>query len=124
MPVTLPCYREAGFEAIGIGQEGMVDLETFTLEGKEGKPLRTPVNKLTHAGYTFAVHQPPIGNELLGELRQISDEWLTMMHGSEKKFSLGWFEAEYIRSSAIGAVRTSAGLDERLRQRLARIPTQ
>jgi len=55
------------------------------------------------------VHEPPISNGLLEELRAISDEWLTMMHGSEKRFSLGWFEDEYIRSSPIGAVYAPQG---------------
>ncbi len=89
--------------------EGIVNLETFTLEGKAGKHLRTPVNKLTNAGYKFVVHQPPIPMNLLKELRAISDEWLTSMHGSEKRFSLGWFEDDYIRNSPIAAVHMPEG---------------
>ena len=58
------------------------------------------------------VHQPPISEALLEELRSISDEWLTMMHGSEKRFSLGWFEDDYIRNSPIGAVYAP---DDRIR---------
>jgi phosphatidylglycerol lysyltransferase len=92
-----------------VGEEGIVNLETFTLEGKAGKPLRSPVNKLINAGYTFTMHQPPITDELLDELREVSDEWLTMMHGQEKGFSLGWFSDEYIRSSPIAVVTTPAG---------------
>ncbi|MEW6288198.1 MAG: phosphatidylglycerol lysyltransferase domain-containing protein, partial [Chloroflexota bacterium] len=92
-----------------IGHEGIVNLKTFTLEGKEGKALRPPLNKLTKAGYTFRLHEPPIPDKLLEELRTISDEWLTMMHGSEKKFSLGWFEDEYIRHSPIAAVHAPEG---------------
>ncbi len=111
-PETLQLYKKAGLDAISVGEEGVVNLRTFTLEGKEGKPLRSPVNKLTNAGYRFDVHQPPIPDALLEELRSISDEWLTMMHGSEKRFSLGWFDDAYIRSSPIGAVY---GPDDRIR---------
>jgi len=32
-----------------------------------------------------------------------------MMHGSEKRFSLGWFDEDYIRYSPIGAVHTPEG---------------
>jgi phosphatidylglycerol lysyltransferase len=60
-------------------------------------------------GFQFAVHEPPISADLLQELRAISDEWLTMMHGSEKRFSLGWFDDDYIRYSPIAAVYTSQG---------------
>jgi phosphatidylglycerol lysyltransferase len=109
LPDTLDLYGRAGFEAISIGEEGIVDLTTFTLEGKAGKPLRPPVNKLTNAGYKFILHQPPIEDTLLEELRDISDEWLTFMHGSEKRFSIGWFDNDYIRNSPIGAVHSPEG---------------
>ncbi|OQY92917.1 MAG: hypothetical protein B6D39_04020 [Anaerolineae bacterium UTCFX2] len=109
LPDTLDLYKQARFNAISIGEEGIVNLESFTLAGKEGKPLRSPVNKLSSAGYRFVVHQPPIDDDLLNELRSISDEWLTMMHGTEKRFSLGWFDDEYIRNSPIGAVYSPEG---------------
>jgi phosphatidylglycerol lysyltransferase len=108
-PGTLATYKSAGFDALSIGNEGVVNLDTFTLEGKESKPLRAPINKLKNAGYKFIVHEPPISDDLLEELRAISDEWLTMMHGTEKRFSLGWFDDEYIRNSLIGAVYTPEG---------------
>ena len=109
LPETLDLYKQAGFEFISIGEEGIVNLETFSLEGKAGKPLRSPFNKLTRDGYRFMLHEPPISDNLLEELHAISDEWLTMMHGSEKKFSLGWFDNDYIRNSPIGAVHTPEG---------------
>lgn len=109
LPETLAAYRKAGFDAVCIGQEAIVNLTTFTLQGKAGKQLRPPVNKLTRTGYTFTLHEPPIPDDLLAELRAISDEWLTTMHGSEKRFSIGWFDDEYIRASRIGAVHAPEG---------------
>ncbi len=109
LPQTLDAYRLAGFDALCVGNEGVVNMATFTLEGKEAKSFRAAVNKLTKAGHQFEVHQPPIPDVLLEELRAISDEWLTMMHGTEKRFSLGWFEDDYIRSSPIAAVHTPEG---------------
>ena len=52
------------------------------------------------------IHPPPLSDDLLGELREISDEWLTMVRGSEKRFSLGWFDNEYIRNGPVAAVYT------------------
>ena len=109
LPQTLELYKQVGFDTLCVGEEAIVNLETFTLEGKERKPLRSPINKLTRAGYKTSVYQPPLPDHLIDELRAISDEWLTMMHGSEKKFSLGWFDADYIRNSAVGAVHTPDG---------------
>jgi phosphatidylglycerol lysyltransferase len=109
LPETLGLYKSAGYDALSIGNEGIVNLDTFTLEGKVGKPLRTPVNKLTKAGYRFILHDPPIPDALLEEIRTISDEWLARMQGSEKRFSLGWFEDSYICSSPIAAVYSPEG---------------
>jgi len=109
LPETLDLYKQAGFDALCIGHEGIVHLETFTLEGKAGKGLRTPFRKLASAGYRFALYQPPIADDLLEELRAVSNEWLTMMHGSEKRFSLGWFEDNYIRNSPVAVVHTPEG---------------
>jgi phosphatidylglycerol lysyltransferase len=109
LPETLEQYKSAGFDALCIGNEGIVGLETFILKGKEGKHLRPAINKLTNGGYKFIVHEPPISDSLLEELRSISNEWLTMMHGSEKRFSLGWFDDDYIRHSPIAAVYTPEG---------------
>ena len=47
--------------------------------------------------------------ELLAELQEISDEWLTMMHGREKRFSLGWFNDDYIRYAPVIAIHTPVG---------------
>jgi phosphatidylglycerol lysyltransferase len=38
------------------------------------------------------------------EIQEVSDEWLTHVHGSEKHFSLGWFEDAYIRNSPVMVV--------------------
>jgi phosphatidylglycerol lysyltransferase len=109
LPQTLDAYRSSGFDALCVGNEGIVHLETFTLEGKEAKSFRTAVNKLTKNGHRFMIYPPPLEDDLLEELRAISDEWLTMMHGSEKRFSLGWFDDAYIRNSPIAAVHTPDG---------------
>lgn len=109
LPDNLELYQSLGFHVVQIGEEAIVDLQTFTLEGKAGKNLRTAMNKLTKAGHKIEFYQPPIANELLRDLRAVSDEWLQMMHGSEKKFSLGWFNDEYLRECEIALVRTPNG---------------
>jgi phosphatidylglycerol lysyltransferase len=109
LPDHLEHYRAAGFETLCIGHEGIVNLAVFTLEGKAGKPLRVPLNRLTRLGHRAEFHAPPLSDSLLGELRAISDEWLTMVHGTEKGFSLGWFDDNYIRNGPLMAVHTPEG---------------
>jgi phosphatidylglycerol lysyltransferase len=37
LPDTLEAYEQASFDALRIGEEGIVNLETFSLEGKKNK---------------------------------------------------------------------------------------
>jgi phosphatidylglycerol lysyltransferase len=46
---------------------------------------------------------------LLNELKTVSDEWLTMTRGSEMRFSLGWFNDDYVRNSGVAAARAAEG---------------
>lgn len=110
---TLPDYRDhyraAGFELLCIGHEGIVQLETFTISGGANKNLRATTNRFTRTGYQAIVHEPPLSAPLLAELRAVSDEWLTMMHGSEQRFSLGWFDDDYVRHSRVMAIHNPDG---------------
>ena len=108
-PDMLDQYLTEGFEALCIGHEGIVDLKNFTLAGGENKGLRSAVNRFTRLGYRAYVLEPPIPATVLHSLRIVSDEWLTMVHGSEKRFSLGWFNEAYISS---GQVMVVSGIEE------------
>jgi phosphatidylglycerol lysyltransferase len=108
-PDYLDHYRAAGFSTLHIGHDGVVDLAGFTIAGGHNKSLRSNFNRFGKTGYRVEVHQPPLPTNLLEELREISDEWLTMMHGREKRFSLGWFDDDYIRHGPVIAVHTPAG---------------
>lgn len=108
-PDHLDIYKENGYKAIGIGQEGIVDLHAFALVGKTGKEFRYIVNRLTRLGHWVEVYEPPLGIELLNKLRKVSDEWLRTMHGSELRFSLGSFDDNYIRDSVVAAVHLPGG---------------
>ena len=109
LPDYIELYRAAGFDVVRTGHEAVVDLSAFTLDGKAGKPFRTPINKLNRLGYRADIIQPPLSRELLQELREVSDEWLVMMHGKEMRFSLGWFDDDYIRNRAAIVVRDETG---------------
>ncbi|MEG4577938.1 phosphatidylglycerol lysyltransferase domain-containing protein [Microcoleus sp. N3A4] len=109
LPDDLELYESLGLQALQIGEEAIAELPTFTLEGKPGKNLRTSVNKMVKAGHRIEFYPPPIAESVLKELRSVSDEWLEMMQGSEKKFSLGWFNDAYLRDCEIAVVRNADG---------------
>jgi phosphatidylglycerol lysyltransferase len=112
MPDNLELYRADGFDVLCVGQEAIVDVASFTLSGTRHKSLRSALNRLTKMGYRAELHAPPLPDDLLAELRAVSDAWLTTMNGQEKGFSLGWFDDPYIRSSQVMAVhRPDGGVD-------------
>lgn len=106
LPDYLGHYRAAGLSTLCIGHEGIVDLSKFTLEGSAVKQLRTSLSKLTKLGYEPVVLDPPIDDLTIEELRLVSNDWLAMMNGSEKRFSLGWFDEEYLRACKMMLVQS------------------
>ena len=106
LPDNLSLYKTLGFKAVKIGEEAIVDLHTFTTQGKAGRNLRNALNRFTKLGYQVKFYQPPIADELLDRLKVISDRWLNEMQGSEKQFSLGWFDYNYLRSCEIATVES------------------
>ena len=104
LPDEIDIYKSLGFKVLNIGKEGVVDLNAFSLQGKAGKNLRTPLNRMTKMGYKVKFYQPPISHDLLRQMKPVSDEWLQMVQGSEKHFSLGWFDETYLRECEIAVV--------------------
>ncbi|OKH15480.1 hypothetical protein NIES592_05110 [Fischerella major NIES-592] len=109
LPDDLDIYKSLGYRTVQIGEEAIVDLHSFTLQGKANQNLRNALNRLTKSGHQVKFYQPPIADELLKELRSVSDEWLKMMQGAEKKFSVGWFDYDYLRECEIVVVYTPEG---------------
>lgn len=109
LPDDLELYKSLGFRVLQIGEEAIVDLRTFTRKGKANQNFRTAVNRMTKAGYRITFYEPPLTDELLRELKTVSDEWLQMMQGAEKRFSVGWFDDTYIRECEVAVVSTIEG---------------
>ena len=109
LPDDVNLYKSLGLQVLQIGEEAIVDLKAFTLEGKAKQNFRTALNKFNKLGYQTVFYSPPIATAILQELRVVSDEWLQQVQGSEKKFSLGWFEETYLRDCELAVVRSPKG---------------
>jgi phosphatidylglycerol lysyltransferase len=109
LPQTLPLYQNAGFQSVQIGEEAIVDLRQFTLKGKAHQNLRTAINRLTKTGHRFVLFEPPIADDLLQQLKPVSDDWLAAKQGAEKRFSIAWFNREHLRHCLVGVVYDSHG---------------
>jgi phosphatidylglycerol lysyltransferase len=122
LPDYLSYYKQAGFRSIQIGQEGCVDLHAFSLDGGERKSLRGSVNKMKRLGYCAEVLQPPHEASLLHELEDVSNEWLAERRTSEMRFSVGWFEEDYLNTCPVLVVRNAEARIEAFANIIAGFP--
>lgn len=103
-PDHLHLYMDLGLSLLKLGEEARVPLATFSLEGSARKRLRYTRRKLENEGCSFEVLQPETVAARLDELQNISNAWLTAKSTSEKKFSLGFFQADYIRRCPVAII--------------------
>lgn len=106
-PDYLSIYHEKGYRFFKLGEEALINLETFTFSGKKMTAFRTAKNRFERDGYTFSVEAAPYGAELLEELRAISDVWLG--DRKEKGFSLGFFNEAYLQRSPLALLKDPEG---------------
>ncbi|MEK0180734.1 phosphatidylglycerol lysyltransferase domain-containing protein [Microcoleus anatoxicus] len=109
LPDDLEIYHALGFRVIQIGESAMVNLKDFSLKGKAKQNLRTAINRLTKAGHQVKFYEPPLSSDLIRQMKAVSDEWLQMVQGAEKRFSLGWFNETYLRETRAIAIHTPDG---------------
>jgi phosphatidylglycerol lysyltransferase len=109
LPDYLPLYQQAQLQAVCIGQEAIVPLDRFSLEGEDNALMRAAVERLSRLGQRAQMYLPPLSEELMDELQAASDAWLTAVRSPEKRFSVGWFDEEYVSNSRVMAVHTADG---------------
>ncbi|WP_313102717.1 phosphatidylglycerol lysyltransferase domain-containing protein [Brevundimonas sp.] len=88
-----------------VGEAAVIDAAHFSTEGKGKQNLRTAVNRAEREGATFEVLAPGAVRPLEAELRAVSDAWLNHHNGSEKAFSLGRFDIDYLDRSPVAVAR-------------------
>ena len=74
----LPVYRDSGMHNIYIGDEAVVDVQTFSLAGGAKKGLRQAHNRILKRGYTATFHDPATLD------RALSDELAALMRLSRR----------------------------------------
>lgn len=97
----LELYQSLQKKHFFLGQEGVVNLTEFSLEGGSKKSLRNALNKVTENGYKAAIYQPPINDEILQQLGIVSSEWLKETERKEIVFSQGLFNKEELKNQTL-----------------------
>lgn len=101
----LPIYIDLGLTLFKLGEEAIIPLSEFSLDGGSRKPLRRTRKDVTSAGATFEMIPPEDTHTFIPVLRQVSDEWLATKRTKEKGFSLGRFSETYLRTSPVALIR-------------------
>jgi phosphatidylglycerol lysyltransferase len=104
-PEYLHVYADLGLIPFKFGEEAVVDLKEFTMDGASRKSARHELNKLEKEGVELAIEPLERIPSLLPELKAVSDDWLLHKHTREKGFSLGFFDEKYLSRFRHAVVR-------------------
>lgn len=104
---SLSLYAELSRKSLFLGQEGVVDLNSFSLEGGEKKSIRNALNKIKEQGYTTHINAPPLRDGLIQKLKAVSDEWLRLTERDEIIFSQGMFVEKEIKEQTVITIENS-----------------
>jgi phosphatidylglycerol lysyltransferase len=102
---SLPLYVDLGLTLLKLGEEAMVPLADFTLEGGGRKGFRRTIRDVEKTGTLFAMHPASDVPALLPQLRAVSDAWLATKSAREKGFSLGRFDEAYLSRFPVAVAR-------------------
>lgn len=102
-------YRQNNLHLLKVGEEAVIDLQTWSLQGSRFKDLRNLVRKFDRQGYRFRVVDPPLPNELVQELSQVNRDWLQVPGRRERYFTQGQFTLSYISSTPVAFLQTAEG---------------
>jgi phosphatidylglycerol lysyltransferase len=97
-------YADFGLTFVKLGEEAIVDLTAFTLEGGHAAKYRQVVRRLEKDGGVFRIVEPADVPAIMSALREVSDDWLAAKAGAEKGFSLGFFDEEYLSRFPVAVI--------------------
>jgi phosphatidylglycerol lysyltransferase len=106
---SIPWFNQLRKNKLMIGQEAILEIDSFKLEGKDKKSLRNGLNSLQKNGYSLTIRSAPHSTELLSELRKVSDEWLKNFTREESIFSQGMFDENELRHQDIITLTDAEG---------------
>lgn len=102
---ALPRYLDLGLSLLKLGEEAIVPLEAFSLDGSERRALRQAYHRGERDGLRFEVAPASAVPALIPDLRRVSDAWLAEKSVREKGFSLGSFDPRYLAEGPLALAR-------------------
>ncbi len=110
-PVSfLPLALDLGLSVQKVGEAALIDLPTFSLEGSSRARLRQVSKRATRDGCVFEVLPAGTFDAVAEDLGRVSRAWLDAHQGAEKRFTLGNFDADYLRRFPLAVVKCNGAL--------------
>jgi len=106
---SMPYFNQLKKKKLMIGQEAILEIKNFTLEGKGNKSLRNGLNSLQKKGYTVNIHNAPHTEDFISQIRIVSDEWLKNFEKEELVFSQGMFDEKELQNQDIITINDTNG---------------
>jgi phosphatidylglycerol lysyltransferase len=100
----LHLYADFGLTFVKLGEEAVVDLSQFALEGSRGKPFRHALRHLEHHGASCRIVPAAEVPAIMDALQTVSNDWLEHKAAGEKGFSLGFFRPDYVARFPVAVV--------------------
>lgn len=89
-------YYDFNLKIVKVGEEALIDLQKFSLQGPSKHSLRNSFSRVAKKGVEFKIFAPGQFLERRDEFQTVSDQWLQQTRGHEKGFSLGHFDENYL----------------------------
>jgi phosphatidylglycerol lysyltransferase len=109
LPDFLPVYRRLGFKTLKLGDDAVVDLTDFNLNGRSQKKFRHKINRCEKEGVHLRNYAAPVPEGTLKQLKEVSDEWLRLPGRRERTFTVGLFDERYLRATPVVTAEDGAG---------------
>lgn len=86
-------YRQAHFHLLKIGEDAVLNPQTFTLKGNAMANIRSSAKRAEKEGLCVIFYHGQVTNaDQLAQMEYISSEWLLSKGGNEMGFSMGRFD--------------------------------
>ena len=106
---SMPWFNQLNKNKMMIGQEAILEIKCFSLEGRDKKSLRNGLNSLLKKKYVVNIHTAPHNEVFISELKKVSDEWLESFQKEELIFSQGMFDERELKQQDIITLMNGEG---------------
>lgn len=109
LPDFVASYQRFQLKTLKIGDDAIVELDRFSLDGKSKRDLRSKLHHFEEVGVRFVEYRPPVPGDILAQLKIVSDQWLKIPGRRERSFTVGRFDPGYLQSRPVLTVTDSTG---------------